>query len=152
MSCSTALKTGLEQPSTEMTFLFRCGGVRPCSDFRALNKRTTTDSYPLPLLRDFTKKIHGSKHFSVIDLRSAFFNIPIWPPHRYLTTTLDPWGGAYVYYRLPFGLSSGPSSWQKLLETVLEGVPNIFIYLDDILLAAKSQEEHDSTLGRYLRG
>ena len=59
---------------------------------------------------------------------------------------MDPWGGAYVYNRLPFGLSSGPSSWQKLLEKVLEGVPNIFIYLDDVLLAAKTQKEHDDTL------
>ena len=94
------------------------GGVRPCSDFRELNKKTVTDAFPLPLLKDFTKKLHGAKHFSVIDLKSAFFNIPIWPEHRHLTTTLDPWGGAYVYNRLAFGLSSGPSSWQKLIETV----------------------------------
>ena len=69
------------------------GGVRPCSDFRKLNEMTIADSYPLPLLRDFTGKISGAKVFSVIDIRSAFFNIPILPEHRYKTTTLSPWGG-----------------------------------------------------------
>ena len=48
------------------------GGVRPCTDFRALNKLTVTDAHPLPLLRDFTSKLAGSTHFSKVDLRSAF--------------------------------------------------------------------------------
>ena len=69
------------------------GGVRPCTDFRALNAQTVVDAHPLPLLRDFTNKIHGAKVFSVVDLRSAFFNVPIWPPHRHKTLTLSPWGG-----------------------------------------------------------
>ena len=48
------------------------GGVRLCPDFRVLNTKTVTDAHPLPLLRDFTKKIHGSVMFSKVDLRSAF--------------------------------------------------------------------------------
>ena len=70
------------------------GGVRPCSDFRLLNQKTVTDAHPLPLLRDFTSKVHGSKVFSKVDLRSAFFNIPIWPKHKHKTLTLSPWGGS----------------------------------------------------------
>ena len=122
------------------------GGARPCSDFRDLNKKTLTESYPLPLLRDFTSKIHGCKVFSVVDLKSAFFNVPIWPPHRHKTTTLSPWGGAYVYNRLPFGLSSGPSTWQLLLETVLKDIPSCFLYLDDVLIFEKNQADHDRVL------
>ena len=75
------------------------GGVRPCSDFRALNEKTVCDAFPLPLIKDFTAKVHGSTCFSIVDLRSAFFNIPIWPPHKHKTTTLAPWGGAYQYNR-----------------------------------------------------
>ena len=69
------------------------GGARPCTDFRALNAKTVVDAHPLPLLKDFTNKIHGSTLFSVVDLKSAFFNVPIWPPHRHKTLTLSPWGG-----------------------------------------------------------
>ena len=70
------------------------GGVRPCPDFRVLNTKTVTDAHPLPLLKDFTKNIHGATVFSKVDLRSAFFNIPIWRPHRHKTLTLSPWRGS----------------------------------------------------------
>ena len=98
------------------------GGVRPCSDFRLLNQKTVTDAHPLPLLRDFTDKVHGARVFSKVDLRSAFFNIPIWPAHKHKTLTLSPWGGSFVFNRLPFGLSSGPASWQKVLEWTLREI------------------------------
>ena len=126
------------------------GGVRPCSDFRALNAQTVPDVFPLPLLRDFTSKISGCNIFSVIDIRQAFFNIPIWPSHRYKTATLSPWGGTFIYNRLAFGLCSGPSSWQRLLEHVLRGIPNLFIYLDDCLIFSKTMEEHNKTLREVL--
>ena len=127
------------------------GGVRPCPDFRLLNQKTVTDAHPLPLLKDFTKKIHGAKVFSKVDLRSAFFNIPIWPSHKHKMLTLSPWGGSYVFNRLPFGLSSGPSSWQKVLEWVLRDVKQAFVYLDDILLWGNTKQEHDKVLKEVLQ-
>ena len=85
------------------------GGARPCTDFRALNAQTVVDAHPLPLLKDFTSKIHGSKVFSVVDLRSAFFNVPILPEHRHKTLTLSPWGGVIYSQSLSVraGLRSG---------------------------------------------
>ena len=127
------------------------GGVRPCSDFRLLNLQTIADQFPLPMLKDFTSKIHGSTVFSVVDLRSAFFNIPLWPAHKHKTTTLPPWGGAYVYNRLPFGLASGPGTWQRLLEHVLKGISNCFIYLDDCLVFGRSKKDHDDTLKQIFK-
>ena len=121
------------------------GGVRPCSDFRLLNLKTILDAYELPMLKDFTGKISGSRFFSKVDLRSAFFNVPIWPQHKHKTTTLDPWGGVYVYNRLPFGLCSGPASWQKLLDTILQDIPNIFNYMDELLVYGDTNKAHDKT-------
>ena len=122
------------------------GGVRPCTDFRDLNRKTVLEAYQLPLLRDFQSKIHGSTTFSRVDLKSAFFNIPIWPDHKFKTTTVDPWGGTYVYNRLPFGLCSGPASWQKLLDHILKDVASTFVYLDHVLIFGKSMKDHDQTL------
>ena len=116
------------------------GGARPCSDFRLLNQMTICDAHPLPLLKDFTNKIHGAELFSVVDLQNAFFNIPLYPPHKHKTLTLSPWGGSFVYNRLPFGLSSGPSTWQKVLEHVLRGIDDIFLYLDDILIWGRDKD------------
>lgn len=81
------------------------GGARPCTNFRALNRMTVVDAHPLPLLKDFTAKINGSKIFSVIDIQSAFFNVPILKEHRHKTLTLSPWGGSFIYNQLAFGLS-----------------------------------------------
>ena len=127
------------------------GGVRPCTDFRQLNKKTVVDAYPLPLLKNFTSKIHGAKLFSRVDLRAAFFNVPVWPAHRHKTTTLSPWGGAFVYNRLPFGLASAPATWQKLLDTVLKDIPNSFVYLDDVLVWGRTKEEHHEVLEKVFK-
>ena len=127
------------------------GGVRVCSDFRALNLKTQQDNYPLPMLKNFTDKIFGSKIFSKLDLKSSFWNIPIWPNHRYKTTTLNPWGGAFVYNRLAFGLKSGPSNMQRLIEVVLKDIDNCFVYIDDILLFNETKEGHMKTLNQILK-
>ena len=69
---------------------------RPCVDYRLVNKVTRADLYPIPTLKAFTKKLKGAKLFSVIDLRSAFFNLPIHEDSVAKTTVLSPWGGAFM--------------------------------------------------------
>ena len=85
-------------------------GWRVCADFRGLNSRTKSDNYPLPLLRSFTQQIRGATIFSTLDLKNAFYHLPIHPDDINKTCVLSPWGGAYVYKRLAFGLANGPSS------------------------------------------
>ena len=101
-------------------------GWRVCADFRGLNSRTTADNYPLPILRSFTQKIQGSKIFSTIDLKNAFYHLPIHPEDENKTCVLSPWGGAYVYKRLAFGMTNGPDSWQKYVDSILGDIPDIY--------------------------
>ena len=117
------------------------GTMRPTSDFRGLNAITLTDTYPIASLKNFNAKLHGSKVFSVIDLQAAFHNIPLDEDSVPKTTTLTPWG-AFVYKRLAFGLSNAPSSFVKLLDTVLAGLDGVYTYVDDILVHAPTEEEH----------
>ena len=121
-------------------------GWRVCADFRLLNQQTKSDNYPLPLLRSFQHKIKGSKVFSVIDLKSAFHHLPIHPDDVSKTCVLSPWGGAFVYRRLAFGLSNGPASWQKYVDGILKGIEHTFCYLDDILVATEDMEQHLSVV------
>ena len=123
-------------------------GWRVCADFRLLNSRTKSDNYPLPLLRSFQTQIKGSKVFSKIDLTSAFHHLPIHPDDVNKTCVLSPWGGAFVYKRLAFGLTNGPSSWQKYIDSVLSGIEGQFCYLDDILVATENMESHMSVLSQ----
>ena len=121
-------------------------GYRVCADFRLLNSITKADNYPLPLLRSFQSQIKGAKVFSKLDLTSAFHHLPIHPDDVHKTCVLSPWGGAFVYKRLAFGLTNGPASWQKYIDGVLSGIDNQFCYLDDILVASENVESHLSTL------
>ena len=124
---------------------------RVCADFRLLNLQTTSDNYPLPLLRSFQNQIRGAKFFSVIDLKSAFHHLPIHPDDVGKTCVVSPWGGAFVFRRLAFGLSNGPASWQKYVDSVLSGIENTFCYLDDILIWSDSIEEHMSIVKRIFK-
>ena len=126
-------------------------GWRVCADFRKLNQITKTDNYPLPLLRSFQASIRGSRVFSKIDIKSAFHHLPIHPDDINKTCVLSPWGGAYVYKRLAFGLSNGPASWQKYVDSILKDIPGLFCYLDDILLCSADVNQHLSTLETVLK-
>ena len=126
-------------------------GWRVCGDFRLLNSKTKRDNYPLPILRSFTHKIKGAKIFSKLDLQSAFHHLPIHPDDVDKTCVLSPWGGAYVFKRLAFGLSNGPSSWQKYVDSILGDIDGLFIYLDDVLLCAKDEEQHMSLLNKVFK-
>ena len=117
------------------------GSLRPCSDFRQLNAKSIPDSYPIPALKTFSRKLHGSKIFSVIDLQAAFHNVIIEPSDVPKTTTLTPWG-VYVYKRMAFGLSGAPSTFMKLVDTVLQGIDGLFCYLDDFLVHAPDEQTH----------
>ena len=110
-------------------------GWRPCIDFRPINNKTKSECYPIPKLKSFTHKIKGAKIFSKVDLRSAFWNVAIHPNSVSKTCTLSPWGGAYVFKRLPFGLQNGPSAWMKFLHHVLQGLEGLYAYLDDLLVS-----------------
>ena len=56
--------------------------------------------------------------------------------------TINTHKGLFIYNRLPYGVSSAPGIFQRTVETLLQGIPNVLIYLDDILVSGKFTEEH----------
>ena len=121
------------------------GGWRPCGDFRNLNMRTELDKYPLPLLRNFTSKLRDATVFSKVDMRLAFHHIDVDESCRHKTTTLTPWG-AYQWRKLPMGLANSAQSYQRWMDSLLDGLENTFCYLDDILVWGKDERQHMATL------
>lgn len=114
---------------------------RVCGDYRALNAVTIADTYPIPFIEDFPNKLHGAVIFSKLDLKKAYFHIPIHPEDKSKTTITTPLG-AYRYCRLNFGLKNAPSSWSRFIQEVLKGLYNVFFYLDDILVFSNNEQEH----------
>ena len=58
--------------------------------------------------------------------------------------------GLFCYTRLPYGVSSAPGIFQQLMENALQGIPNVIVYIDDILVTGVNEEEHLKTLSLVL--
>ena len=118
-----------------------CGGWRVCGDYRRLNAMTTDDKYPVRAISDFNAELHGKTIFSKIDLMKGYHQIPVADKDVGKTAIITPFG-LYVFPRTPFGLKNAGQDFQRLMDNILGDIPRVFVYIDDILVASESPEQH----------
>ncbi|BHF84632.1 hypothetical protein SprV_0902778300 [Sparganum proliferum] len=118
---------------------------RPCGDYRALNNATIADRYPVPHLQDFVGALFGKSVFSKIDLVRAFHQIPVAPEDVPKTDVTTPFG-LFEFIRMPFGLRNAAQTFQRFIDRVLRGLPFVYAYIDDLLVASRNAEEHKENL------
>lgn len=125
------------------------GKLRVCVDYRALNRITISDCYPIPRMDDLLHATGPTPFMSTIDLRSGYWQVSVKPSDRDKTAFVSPFG-TFRFKRMPFGLKTAPATFQRLIDKFRTGLPDITIlaYLDDIIILSPSFQKHIEDLNK----
>ena len=125
--------------------------LRICGDFKVtVNQVSKLDKYPIPKIEDLFAKLAGGKTFTKFDMSQAYQQLLLDEESRKYVV-INTHRGLFRYNRLPFGVSSAPGIFQRAMENLLQGIPGVVVYIDDVLVTGKSEEQHLAALEETLK-
>ena len=127
------------------------GSWRMCIDYRALNRLTVKNGYPLPRIQELLDKVGTARVLSKIDLASGYWQIRMGDKSIEKTAFNTMWG-KYEWLAMPFGLCNAPATFQTIMNETLQPLLGkcVVVYLDDILIYSQSLEDHYKHLDQVL--
>lgn len=154
----TMLEAGIISPSTSswaaapVLVKKKTGEYRYCLDYRALNKVTTKDVYPIPILTECMDSLVGNIYFSKLDANQAYYQIPVHPDSKNKTAFRTK-HGLFRFEKMPFGLANAPSTFSRAMGLVLSGLnwKIVLSFLDDLCVLGTSFQDHLQNLKQVLK-
>ena len=125
------------------------GSKRLAINYKPVNSQTTFDAFPVPDADSLITRLSGATFFSKMDFSQFYHQIPLVESDRAKTAFYAD-GQLWQYTRLPFGLRNAVAACSRVMRSIFKDVPNILVYLDDLLIFAADKETHDQTLVKVL--
>ncbi len=129
------------------------GSLRLCVDYRGLNSITRRNRHPLPLIKELVSRLRGQKVMGVLDLSQGYWQAPLAEDSRIWTTFATP-TGMFRFKRVAFGLCNAPAYFQAAIQKEVLGDlhgKSCLVYIDDILILGRSEEEFRENLAAVLQ-
>ena len=126
------------------------GKNRFCIDYRRLNAVTVLDNEPIPNMDELISDISDAKYFTKMDLSKGYWQIPVAEQDRSKTAFVTP-DGQYEFKVLPFGLVNAPAVFTRMMWKLLDVLPRVVHYIDDVLIYSSSWEQHVDDVRRVLQ-
>ena len=117
------------------------GTHRFCLDCRQLNLQTQFDGEPVGDPDAIFHELAGASYLTRLDLTAGYWQVPLTEESKSLTA-FKTRSGLYQFVMMPFGLSTAPATFSRLMRIVVQGIPHVYAYLDDLLVATPTWDEH----------
>ncbi len=125
------------------------GKVRVCIDPKYLNPHIKRPLFQLPDIDALLSELVEARFFATLDLECGFWQVTVTESTSNLLTFGTPYG-RFQYLRLPFGVASAPEEFHRRVVQALAGIKGVLVYIDDIVIFAKTRKEHDETVQKVL--
>jgi len=127
-------------------------GLHLCVDYRGINKITIPNWYRLPLMQELQDPIQGAQWFMKMDLENGFHLIRVKVEDEWKTAFRTRYS-LYEFMVMPFGLANVPATMQDMMSHIFHDMIDLGLlaYMDDLLVYAKTIEEHDKIVQEVLK-
>ena len=117
------------------------GGFRFCTDFRKVNDKTKSDSFPIPRIADCIDQIGNAKFVSTFDMLKGYWQIPLTQRAREISAFVTP-SGLYQYKVMPFGMKNAPATFQRMVNKLVRDIDGCEGYIDDVVIFSDNWSDH----------
>ena len=126
------------------------GGFRFCTDFRKVNDKTKSDSFPIPRIADCIDQIGNAKFVSTFDMLKGYWQVPLTHRAREISAFVTP-SGLYQYKVMPFGMKNAPATFQRMVNKLVRDIDGCEGYIDDVVIFSDNWSDHIRQIKRFFQ-